>query len=224
MLSRDFIGAIVFSFFLHIVLMSVVLIVDPEDRFVKKPYTQIDFLGSILKKTTFDIMIEDTGFKMSLPAKIGMPEKNVEKNRTRHARRDFAPERSEKKHPLQEEKKMMDFLTGRKTSQFAARSQKSIPVIQVSDTQKEKIHKPPSPEFSGDDFPDVNVFNIEMRLLVDTNGSVKQAIPLTTSGHNAVDMKALRYVRSWIFPSYSEVLWREVTVEMKVGKGEDDKT
>ncbi len=224
MLSRNFIAAFVFSLSLHVALMTAVLIVVPEDRAIKKPYTRINFLGSILKKTTFDIMIEDTGVQMSLPAEIGMPEINSKAARTRHMRRSLASERPGIRHPVKEEKKMMDFFIGEKTSQATQRPQKNTPVIEMNNIQEENISKPPAPELSKDEFPGVNVLKVEMRLLVDTNGSVKQAIPLTTSGNNVVDMKALRYVRSWVFPASSELLWREVTVEMKVGKRDDDTT
>ena len=56
-IGRNLRIALLISFGVHILAVSGVEIIAPED-FRKRPkYTRIDFLGSILKKTAFDIML-----------------------------------------------------------------------------------------------------------------------------------------------------------------------
>jgi len=50
--------ALLISLAVHVIGMSIVTIVTPGDIKRKKPYTRVSFLGPILRKTAFDIMLE----------------------------------------------------------------------------------------------------------------------------------------------------------------------
>ena len=44
-----------------------------------------------------------------------------------------------------------------------------------------------------------NFFKIKVNVLIDAEGKVRGAEPLTTTGHPQIDIMALKYVRGWIF-------------------------
>lgn len=58
MMSRNLRITLLISLGVHILAMSIVTIVAPEGAGRMRPYPRVDFLGPILRKTAFDIMIE----------------------------------------------------------------------------------------------------------------------------------------------------------------------
>ncbi|MDP8298445.1 MAG: hypothetical protein P9L88_00865, partial [Candidatus Tantalella remota] len=57
-MSRNFNIALIASVALHIFWMSAVVIINPAAMEKVKPYTSVNFLGPLLNKTAFDIMLE----------------------------------------------------------------------------------------------------------------------------------------------------------------------
>ena len=61
MFNRSMGIAFLVALSIHVLCMSAVTIINPKYDGRMKAYTRVDFLGSILRKTAFDIMLEDTG-------------------------------------------------------------------------------------------------------------------------------------------------------------------
>ena len=59
MLSRNLRIALILSLVLHLGMMSMVQIVAPGGVRKLKPFTRVTFLGPVLQKTAFDIMLEN---------------------------------------------------------------------------------------------------------------------------------------------------------------------
>ncbi len=59
MFNRNLRIALLISLGAHIIAMSAVTIIAPIEHARLHPYTRVDFLGPILKKTAFDIMLEN---------------------------------------------------------------------------------------------------------------------------------------------------------------------
>lgn len=57
-MSRNFRMALMISIGVHIFFMSAVVIINPAAREKIGSLTRVDFLGPLLKKTAFDIMLE----------------------------------------------------------------------------------------------------------------------------------------------------------------------
>ena len=58
-MSRNFRIALLISLGIHIFCMSIITITNPVVREKMKSYSRVNFLGPLLRKTAFDIMLEN---------------------------------------------------------------------------------------------------------------------------------------------------------------------
>ena len=72
MISRNLSIALLVSIGVHVLGMSAVTIINPDIPGRGQPYTRVDFLGPLLGKTAFDIMIENSDGLKIYKLRIGV--------------------------------------------------------------------------------------------------------------------------------------------------------
>ncbi len=234
MISRNLRIALAISIGIHITAISAVSIVTPEGIGRVKPYTRVDFLGPILNKTVFDLMIENvspmiqTTYKRSFGDTTAEGRLRIVVPRTEVTVQEF-PRHLEDNMDTD----LLDFFSGYKQvpdplMDFAQEEELS-PVKwgrwgdeTVEETAERRVvYRPDPPSIMRGLYGAKNVFTLKVRVLVSTGGGVRKAEPLTTTGYPQLDIIATKYASSWIFaPAEDKVVgeeWREVEIEMKAG-------
>ena len=207
MFNRDLGIALLISISIHVLVMSSVVITTPEDPGRKRPYSRVDFLGPILHKTAFDIMLENVNpaVMTTYRSSFRIP-KNVYLNAVA-PRRNFGrralPELLEKDmdrsimNLLVENKEVPELyadLNG--AAQFPGLWDTSA---DEEGTYRKVIYKPEQPFIIRGHYGDKEVFRMRMRVSISPDGKVYAAEPLTTTGYAQLDMFASKYVKSWLF-------------------------
>jgi len=199
--------AILISLGAHIVAMSAVQIITPQDVLTMKPYTRVDFLGPILQKTAFDIMLENvspdmrTAYGHDFPlSESGYLDVAVSK---KGARLEFFPDQLESRM----DDGVMDHLRGAKIvpdvglgflrDGAALTDWKSG--IMGEDRSRGILYRPPAPVIMPGLYGDEKIYRLRVTALVDKEGNVSKAEVLTTTGYPRLDMIASKYVMGWIF-------------------------
>ncbi|MFH1846156.1 MAG: hypothetical protein ABH869_01215 [Candidatus Omnitrophota bacterium] len=231
MLNRNLRIALFVSLGMHIMVMSLVGIVVPEDVGRLRPYTKVNFLGPVLGKTAFDIMLENATpsiFSFSrnaafLPQEISL--KIMEKKRRKILAaipETFAAENSDDIAGYLKSKKVVP------KSEIFNRSEGSSDVTktvsQVTAEEKRKIlYKPEPPVLFRGLYGDKSSFKINFRVLVDADGKVLKAEPLMTTGYPQLDIMACKFIRGWIFSpkdTGAEICdeeWHEIDILLNTG-------
>lgn len=217
-ISRNLAIALIISLGVHVFGMTAVMITTPEDVGRVKPYTSVSFLGPILKKTAFDIMIESVDPLMSTMyrySSLGLEEGYLEV---------VAPKRETKYQDLSKGAELdmdllpRDFLMGKKrvpelglesnldSSLFDSWGSISENAAEVG---RKVIYKPVAPTIIPGLYGGKETFRIKVKVIIDTDGKVKKAEPLTTTGFPRIDITAAKYARSWIFESREDAVLGE---------------
>jgi len=221
-MSRNFRIALMLSLGIHVFFMSAVVIVNPASSQKIKPYTNVDFLGPLLKKTAFDIMLESANpvVKTSYThAPLVPPSGYLEAP---------APERQAiveefSRYYLLEgpEPFVLDSLAAPKSvPEFLLKIERDFYFFEKEDRgERRLIYRPEPPAIIKGLYGDENIFTIRVSVLISAEGLVKVAEPVTASGHPQLDIVATKYVRSWIFEPKEEAgsddEWHEVSVVLK---------
>ncbi len=83
------------------------------------------------------------------------------------------------------------------------------------------IYSPEPPFIIRGPYGDKETAGIRVRALVSTDGNVRNAEPLTTTGYPQLDIMATKFVRSWIFEPKKNIAagdkWLEVDVILNIG-------
>jgi hypothetical protein len=211
MIDRSLRIALGISLGVHIFAMSAVIIVVPDKIGRNKSFTRVDFLGPILEKTAFDIMLENAtpavetsyslsdapfdpdGLEVSSPGRVL-----------------FEPE-----FPLRPENSMdnavMQALIG-----YKIMPDFYLDVIEEVPRQRSVIYAPEPPLVMKDLYGGKDVIEVKVRALVSPEGSVRKAEPVTTTGYPKLDILAVKYVRSWMFEASgsSEDKWIVLDVKL----------
>ncbi|MFC1644120.1 energy transducer TonB [Candidatus Omnitrophota bacterium] len=215
MISRNLAIALLISLGAHVFGMTMVTIVNPGDLERTRPYTRVDFLGPILQKTAFDIMLENvtpivrTHYMYTALAprseylKVMAPKREM-------VVQEF-PEHLENKMDIL----VLDFLTGSKgvpdfDTHFGAEN--FMPASwKVGTAQEPKtrrvIYRPDPPSVTRGLYGEKETFRIKIRVLVDKDGNVEKTEPLTTTGYPRLDITASKFVRGWIFEPTEDRIW-----------------
>lgn len=214
--------ALMISLGFHMIFFSVIAVVNPAALIKITPYTKIQFLGPILKKTAFDIMLKSASPQSEvnysqLPQelfpnalKVTPPEKRSLEEAANAVFSDTEYESMIEAH-LVDIKTVPDFL----------RTPESIVKEAGFSTDTRKIiYRPEAPLLSSDLYGSSSNFRVTFRILVSPEGNVKSADYITTSGDPQADIMAKRYVTSWIFEPRSdgktEDEWQEREVILQV--------
>lgn len=230
MTSRVLGLALMISLGVHVVVMSAIGIVSYEGPGRTKPYTRIDFLGPILGKTAFDMMVGRV-VRMT-PITPGAEGSLVEEE-------DLAVTAKDKVRPLAEpgphEEEALDVsaaasLSGWKAvpeakvrAQEEARSALKMKGPEDTGAMARKvIFRPDTPYFIKGQYGEKDSFRIKVKALLDAEGNVIKAEPLTTTGYPQLDMSAAKFVKSWTYEPSKALSraeeWVEEEVVLKAGE------
>ncbi len=216
MISRNFRIALIISLCVHIFGMTVVTIINPGGIERKHPYTRIEFLGSILRKTAFDIML-DVNPVMIADYEYGLegPDDSyleVEVSRIENVVGDFSRRRGSGM-----DSDVLGFLEGSKAVPDFHSKLKAF----ETDAERRVIYKPEAPSFELGVYGDQKEFKVKIRVFVEANGSVKRTEPLATTGYPGLDQTAEKFVRSWIFEPNEYISDEDewLTVEVVLRRG-----
>jgi len=231
MINRNLRIALLLSLGLHVFMMSAVTIITPEGIGRTRAYTKVDFLGPILKKTAFDIMIENaspilkTTYRYAnVVTQSGYLDISVSK------REPFVQE-----FPEYLENNMdsfvMDYLSAPKAvPDFSLESNFNDSISSGrwnSDYLRKRvrrvIYKPDPPVIMRSLYGGEENYKVKVKALVSEDGNVRQSEPLTTTGYPELDIMGSKFVQGWIFePAESPAgadEWIEVDVMLKAGTG-----
>ncbi len=223
-MHRDLRIALMISVGLHVFFMSAVVIINPASGTKIKPYTRVDFLGPLLKKTAFDIMLETanpvvrTSYSRLLlsPAperlKAAPPEIRVPvEDRSRYYLDGWL------------QASVRDLLTEPKSVPgFLLRTDSYLDIPWDRHGGRRLIYKPDPPVLTRGLYGDAEQFRIKLRVLVSAEGTVVSSEPVVMSSHPQLDIIASRFVRTWIFEpraaAGNEDEWEEAEVILRAGE------
>lgn len=230
MINRSLRIALIVSVTLHLVAMSAVTIITPQGVERIKPFTQVDFLGPILRKTAFDIMIENiTPLKKTDYSGIG-------NNITNSYLRADAPRIEPSlfgadaygemfmgpRHGwlLPENKTVPNFLLENSLYPMLPDSS-ALPENRTVGFSRDVVYRPEPPLLLKGLYGQQEAFAMKVRIMVDESGTVKIVEPLTTTGFPQIDIAVSKYVRKWIFAPKSGLTdgyeWIEQVVVIRAG-------
>ncbi|MFH1878124.1 MAG: energy transducer TonB [Candidatus Omnitrophota bacterium] len=209
MITRNLRIALLLSLSLHVFFMSAIGLVTPGSLKRDASFTRIDFLGPILSKTAFDIMLENiTNPLETLYGNTSDPEKDsfleipMEKVEPEVPR---FPENFEKKV----ESQIIAGLTGFKAvpgifldtaqNNSSKNPRFSAPGLKNDENSRKVIYRPEMPSFPGGMYGEKAVYKVRTRILVDKSGTVKSVELLTKTGYPNLDILVTEYIRRWIF-------------------------
>ncbi len=221
--------ALLLSVGVHVAGMSAVSIITPTGLDRIKSFTQVDFLGPILEKTAFDIMIENVDPVFS--TSYGDAFENITNAYLKVAtpKRKFSGERYSAYLEVVTGRGVFDFLSGTKTiPDFLLSPAMAYPIRinggrrESGKTGREVVHKPMQPLILRGLYGDESGYAIKLKVLTDEGGSVRLVDPLTTTGYPQLDLKAAEYVKTWIFAPAGEGSpveeWVEVEIFLETGE------
>ena len=211
MIDRTLRIAIGVSLGIHIFAMSAVMIVTPEKIGRKKNFTRVDFLGPILEKTAFDIMLESTNPVVKTSYSFGdMPLGPRNLKVSSPGRMSVEPEFSSRLENSMDNS-ILKALAGYKiVPDFY------LDVMEDVLTRRKVIYAPEAPFVMKDLYGGKDFIEVKIRAQVSPGGSVRKAEPVTTTGYPQLDIIAAKYVRSWTFEANesSEDEWMVLEVKL----------
>jgi len=229
MISRGLGIALLISLSLHVFSMTAVKIITPEDISSVKPFTRVDFLGPVLKKTAFDFMVENAAPVMSTTYRYDFAA-------PLSGYLDVTPVKRQtgvQEFPVYLERNMdgmvLDLLEGVKiTPDFDLEFGRSDLLADrwahlrtEEDPRRRIIYRPEPPSVMPGVYDGRDMFRIRVQALVAADGKVREVVPLTTTGYPNLDMIVSKFVRSWIFEplkNYAAADQRqEIEVVLKTG-------
>ena len=225
MFNKSFLIAIMISFSIHLFWIFSVNVVVPGKKMIEKVYTQIEFLGSILGKTAFDIMLERSDpYGISYQENKSLGEDNF--LRTSNEKQDIIIG-GVKPHY----EKYFDSVIH--ASLLAKKVLPDIFLIQHEHKKnkyytneiiegRKVIYKPIHPLVYNVEYGGNDVFKIKLKVFITPSGKVKMVEPINTTGYPEIDMIAVKYFRGWIFEplidSYDYDGWMEIEVLVETEK------
>lgn len=216
MVSRRLTYAILFSLAVHVLGASLISIIVPKEMLLRRPYTRVDFLGSILQKTAFDIMLEGARSDILPPGRLILPERSLRELEIENRKRDISIDPVERVYPVQEERQLRGFLMGKKArpGSLERPSGRSVTSYETAAAGRTVVYRPDPPVLQEERYGTRERLSLSVKVLIRPDGSVEKAEPVNTTGHVHADMKALTYVKSWIFQESSTSSWQQVEVEL----------
>jgi TonB family protein len=206
--------------------MTIVTVVTPDDLFKTEPFTRVTFLGPILEKTAFDIMVGGEGGGAGgreplIPGSFVKTDLEVSPfDVDIFSYRGFSEGRSEMykmaKEDLLSDKEEPDMFFG--TSRNLAKH-----------PERNIVFRPVPPVVSASDSGGKEYFRVSVGADISSSGDVEGAWVTVTSGFPEADNEALRYVRGWKFRPVEEGkgmmrIEKEITVYSVTGGAGNDKT
>lgn len=228
MTSRGLGAALIIALGVHVAVMSAVDIVSYSGPGRTKPYTRIDFLGPILGKTSFDMMVAHHA-SVSRAATEALRSSGGEEYLAVTAEGRILPPHE----PGRADEDALDASVSAALAGWEATpGEKSRPgsKADVSTNRQDGpdiaprkvVHRPDAPFFIKGQYGEKDLFRVKVKVLVGADGSVIRTEPVTTTGYPQLDMSAAKSVKGWIYepskpPSRAEE-WIEEEVVLKSGE------
>ena len=210
MINRTLSMTLLAALGIHIIGMSVVSIIPPEDEGRIRPYTRVDFLGAILRKTAFDIMLEKAiSFSADTYNHI---DQEIEDKYLKATISRTEPEVEDFSEQIEADMdtRIKDFLSGDKVLPDVESGSIQVSVSGVTETaergiDRKVIYRPEPPYIMRGLYGDKNSFKITIEIVVSADGKIEMAEPVYTTGFPDIDIIAIKYVKSWIFESRKDI-------------------
>ncbi|MDP8258984.1 MAG: hypothetical protein P9L90_06155 [Candidatus Aadella gelida] len=195
---------------IHVLCMSAVTIINPKYDGRMKAYTRVDFLGSILRKTAFDIMLEDTGRPL-----FGAYNDVAENTENLYLEADVErvnPEGYKTGSYFDEtlDLLLVEFLAGEKSKPELLRVSGNFILEQIgekntaSNLDRRVIYRPEKPVIDGTFYGDKDEFKVRVEFLIGPEGKVIRAEPVNTTGFPKIDNIAVNFVKGWLLEPVPE--------------------
>ena len=227
MISKSFRIALMASLGLHVMFMSAVVLVNPVQRERIRAYTQVSFLGPLLRQTAFDIMaatavpMMETNYGGAMPftsasyLKVAAPERQevaVEEVPRFYSNKAAEPYVQDF---LSDPKTTPDFLPG--TDGFS-----SLAGAKGEKIRRHVVYKPEEPVLPAGVYGQNKTFRVKVKALITNEGRISRSEPMIVSEHPELGMTAAKYVSSWLFePRTSDygidAEWETIEVLLKTG-------
>jgi len=197
----------------HIFWLSSVGISTSARAETPKNYTKVSFLGPILEKTAFEMMMEgalpqaETLYASSIiemdtqdvavegPSKISAEE--VFQKIDRRNKALFA-----KRYTVRESRAPR-FSMGKKGLFYHIGEKGLSKLIDGPAKTRAILYKPPMPAFSNKRLFEEEVFVTKYKFVLSKDGNVRSVEPLVSTGYPDIDMKCIKYLKQWKFaPRY----------------------
>lgn len=220
MISRRFLYALLLSLVVHVFLVSAIVIVPAENISVSQPYTRVNFLGPILQKTTFDIMLKDLKGGVLLPQRMIMMDRDINELEVANIKKELSLAKLSGGY-LEEGKKELDsILMGEKKTLEVSSS------IELRESgvgkKSDVLYQPELLVIDAGEFDGISSFFLDVRIYTAPDGVVEKVDLLGTTGYPEVDLKALRHVKGWIFQKSEHGKWRRVSVKVKTRESDNN--
>ncbi len=217
--NRNIIIAVLVSLAVHVFFMTAVILVNPAMGMKIKAYTEVDFLGPLLKKTAFDIMLENASpllrTSYSRRRDPSLPDLLKAVSPKRHIWREYELQ----DQGVREDDRVNDYLADKKTIPGFL-----LKTIEGRGTRAEGrvegrlvMHKPVMLKTDLNRFGDEDLYTFKAKVLVSAEGSVRSIVPATTTGDPQIDQKLVEYVKKWIFEpekGSDADSWEDIAIEM----------
>jgi len=219
--NRNLNISFLFSLALHLISMSgVYIIIKPTVR-LQDTYTNVNFLGPILEKTAFDIMVEDAAPNVETFYNTSTITESEEHLEIR------GPEKMIRKSILPEDKKT-EIDIGKKEEKFIAEDRnvyyhldyKSLDHLMEGPAKGRAVFfKPQFPHLAESMYVDEKYFVTRLRFVLSREGNVEFVEPVISSGYPNIDMECVKYLKQWRFSPKSgdedQKDWGIITLDLK---------
>lgn len=204
---RDRIFSISFliSLFGHLFWMTVITVITVPTGLSLGKYTKVSFLGPILEKTAFELMLDESNArfetlyrrpimpKYTFEVEIDSPTKDtigLFAERRRPFDFTFSP-----RSIFRESKATMPYFFKEGASSF-----QEVPESESSVRRRAVVFKPDEiPRVPARIAKDRKRFRVQFKFIVSPDGSVENVRPVVSSGYPQVDMIGMDYLRKWRF-------------------------
>jgi len=223
MISKNLRTALLVSLAAHVIGMSAVAIIYPEGKNRRCAYTRIDFLGAILKKASFDIMIENTapflrgtgGYMIQTKEKDYLENVRLPKQKPYvqklPGRLDTVMDNAVKRF-LIGDKAVPGFITDSRREKSLNRQTQ----LRNDGTGRKIIYRPDTFFVQYGLYGKKKLFKAKFKALMGTDGKIKRTELLTTTGYPQLDIKASRLIKDRLSPPKKNVLWKDEWCEIEV--------
>ena len=207
--DRAFNLSILFSFAWHLFWICAIGIIITPTVQSSNVYQEIGFLGPILEKTAFDLMVDEVKPQAEiLYAKSSMLIEGIylkPKGPNRKVLKEFALQREADKFMiilqryLKGSKEIPVYLTEEIDMLYTEKDIKVISSIEGPAQNREIIFKPESLTIPRGLYSDAEDYVIKLKFFVSNNGIVRDIEPVVSSGYPELDLEGIRFLKAWRF-------------------------
>jgi len=223
MISRNLRIALLGSLTVHVLAMSAVSIIGPEEVKRRSAYTRIDFLGAVFQKTAFDIMLENTtsffkdghGHVIQVAEGEYLEKVKVPKQKLRGVKSAVCLEDEMDdtvKGFLTGDKAVPRFIANTKPEVFVRGTRTSGSMRRV----RKIVYRADTSFIQHGFYGKKRSFKAKFKALLGSDGKIKRTELLATTGYPQLDMKASRLVKDRVIEPEERVPGKDEWCEVEV--------